>query len=206
MNVVVGKRMKVTVGAPINKGETMIVGETLDHLASFFNFSLDGFIVMVKGSQQVLNQSSVIETDTVLKLCHNVIVSGALNQSFTVEHETTLGQISALEQFFNSSFIVYDNDTNSVLTSNTTVPDDIIAVITKVSQMDVVIKFDEDENITVEEVESAIKDLVKLPDDEHVWIEVISQGDNSFIISIKQTSDEQTDIVDSLKDCSLSKQ
>ena len=104
------------------------------------------------------------------------------------------------------AFIVYDNDTYSVLTSNTTVPDDIIAVITKVSQVDVVIKFDEDENITVEEVESAIKDLVKLPDDEHVWIEVISQGDNSFIISIKQTSDEQTGIVDSLKDCSLSKQ
>ena len=206
MKVVVGKCMDVTVGAPINKSETMIAGETLDHLAFFFGFSLDDFIVVEKGSQQVLNESSMIERDTVLKLCHNVIVSGLLNQMFVVEYGTTLGQISALEQFFNSSFIVYDNDKNSVLTSNTTVPDDIIAVITKVSQMDVVIKFDEDENITVEEVESAIKDLVKLPDDEHVWIEVISQGDNSFIISIKQTSDEQTDIVDLLKKCSLSKQ
>ena len=48
MNVVVGKCMSVTVGAPINKSETMIAGETLDHLAFFFHFSLDDFIVVAE--------------------------------------------------------------------------------------------------------------------------------------------------------------
>ena len=206
MKVVVGKCMNVTVGAPINKGERMIAGETLDHLAFFFDFSLDGFIIVEKGSEQVLNQSSVIDRDTVLKLCHNVIVFGALNQTFTVEHGTTLGQITDLDIYFGRSFIIYDNSTNTMLTRETLVTSDVIAVITEVSKVDVVIKFDENENITVEEVENAIKDMIELPDDEHVWIEVISQGDNSFIISIKQTGGGQTDIVGSLKDCSLSKQ
>ena len=64
MNVVVGKCMSVTVGAPIHKSETMIAGEKLGHLAIFFGFSLSNFIVVVKGSDQVLNQSSVIERDS----------------------------------------------------------------------------------------------------------------------------------------------
>ena len=83
---------------------------------------------------------------------------------------------------------------------------DITVVITKVTSKDIVIKFDENENITEDDVKNAIKDMVDLPDDEYVWIEVISQGDGSFIISIKQTGGEQTDIVDSLKKCSLSEQ
>jgi hypothetical protein len=269
MKVVVGKCMDVTVGAPINKSETMIAGETLDHLAFFFHFSLDDFIVVAKGSDQVLNQLSVIETHTVLKLCHNVSVLNAsesrgflvehqqplqtntdlvewadgyhlaqsnqnnktelllahfveddldlvlcslvtttsvINTTFLVESGTKLGQISDLDKYFNPPFIIYDNnDTNTVLTRDTVVSNDIIVVITEVSKVDVVIIFDENKNITVEEVESAIKDLVELPEDEHLWIEVISQGDNSFVISIRQTGDEQTDVANSLRECSLSK-
>ena len=101
MNVVVGKCMNVTVGAPINKSETMIAGETLDHLAFFFRFSLDDFIVVAKGSQQVLNQSSVIETDTVLKLCHNVNVSGFFNYSFIAESGTRLDEVGNMSDYFN---------------------------------------------------------------------------------------------------------
>ena len=102
MNVVVGKCMDVTVGAPIHKSETMIAGETLDHLASFFNFSLDDFIVVANGSQQVLNQSSVIETSVSLRLYHNLTVSGVVSLSDHFEHGTPLAQIGNLSQFLNS--------------------------------------------------------------------------------------------------------
>ena len=102
MSVVVGNCMNVTVGAPINKSETMISGETLDHLASFFNFSLDDFIVVANGSQQVLNQSSVIETSVSLRLYHNLTVPGVVSLSDHFEHGTPLAQIGNLSQFLNS--------------------------------------------------------------------------------------------------------
>ena len=89
--MVVGKCINVTVGAPINKSETIIAGETLDHLASFFGFSLDDFIVVAKGSDKILFDSSVIETDTVLKLCHRVLLlSNSGSRGFLVEHQHSL--------------------------------------------------------------------------------------------------------------------
>ena len=108
MKVVVGKCMDVTVGAPINKSETMIAGETLDHLAFFFGFSLDDFIVVAKGSQQVLNQSSMIETDTVLKLCHNVTIKTGNNStdSFLEEHGTLLFNSEKVKRFMSEYFII----------------------------------------------------------------------------------------------------
>ena len=113
MKVVVGKCMNVTVGAPINKSETMIAGETLDHLAFFFGFSLDGFIVVAKGSEQVLNQSSVIETDTVLKLCHNVSVSGEQRESFLIEHGSQLSQVESLSPFWNEQYGIVDGNSET---------------------------------------------------------------------------------------------
>ena len=147
----------------------------------------------------------VVQHDLDLVLCSLVTTTGIINTTVLVDSGTKLGEISELNQFFNSSFIIYDNgDKNIVFTSETSVLSDITVVIINVTKQDIVIKFDENENITVDEVENAIRDLVELPDDEHVWIEVISQGDGSFFISIKHTGEGQTGFVDSLKDCSLS--
>ena len=150
--------------------------------------------------------SPIVEHDLDLVLCSLVTATGVINTTFLVESGKKLGEISGFSTFFNSSFIIYDNrDKDIALTSETSVTSDVTVVITKVIKQEIVIKFDENENITVEEVKNAIKDLVELPDDEHVWIEVISQEDGSFVISIKQTGEEQTNVADSLKDCSLSK-
>ena len=205
MSIVVGKGMSVSVGAPINKSVRMVVGERLEDLALFFKFSLDDFIVVENETEQVFNKSSMIERDTVLKLCHNVAISGALSKTLIVEHGTKLGKMRDLKNYFQSSFVIYyENNKTSVLTSDTLILNDIFITIKEVSHQEIVIKFDEKEDITVEEVENAIKDLVELPNDENVWIEVISEGDNSFIVSVKQTGTEEIDIADSLKDCILS--
>ena len=206
MNIVVGKCVNVSVGVPINKSETMVIGERIEQLAWFLYFSLDEFVVVDSESGNVLGGSSMIEKATLLKLYHNVIVSGALSKTLIAEHGTKLGKFSDLTDCFNSSFIVYhENDKNSVITNETVVLSDIIAVVTKFSQKEIIIKFDENENITEEEIKNAIKDLVDVPNDEVVWIEVISEGDNSFIISVKQTGTEEIGVDDSLKKCSLSK-
>ena len=204
MNVVVQKWVNVQVGAPINNNTRFLGSYTLENVAHLLKFSLDDFIVM-DNSGNVLNKSSMIETNTLLKLCHNVTVSGVLNKSFIAEHGTNLGDINEITFYFSPSFVIYhSNDTHSVLTRDTQVLSDIVANITDVSNQEIVIKFDDNENITKEDVENAIKDLVELPSDEHVWIEVISQGDNSFIISVKQTGTEDVGISDLLKKCALS--
>ena len=203
MSVLVGNLVSVSVGAPINKNERIVIGETLEQLARFLNFSFDDFIVMEKESEQMLNQSSIIERDTELKVCHNVTVSGTLNESFVIEHGTKLGDISNLTDYFNSSFVVYhSDDADSVVISDTLVLRDIVIVITRVSNQDIELKFDDKENITEEDVKNAVKDLVP-PGNRHVWIEVIPQGDNLFIISVKQTGAEDVDLAESLKECSL---
>ena len=100
MNVIVGKCMKVTVGSPINKSERMIPGETLEQLALFFDFSFDDFIVVANETQQVLNKSSMIESDTVLKLCHKVTTTGVINTTVLVESGTQqLGDTNLSEYF-----------------------------------------------------------------------------------------------------------
>ena len=164
------------------------------------------WLYQTKKNKTELLLSRLVEHELDLVLCSLVTAAGVINTTVLVVPGIRLGEISDLEQFFSSSFIIYNNkDKNTVLTNETPVFSDITVVITNVTKQEIVIKFDENEIITVEEVESAIKDLVELPDDEHVWIEVISQGDNLFIISIKQIGDEQTGVADSLKDCSLSK-
>ena len=113
MNVVVGRCMKVTVGAPVNRSERMIVGETLDHLTFFFHFSLDDFIVVASESEQVLNQSSVIETDTVLQLCHNVsMLNASESRGFLVEHQHPLQTNTDLVYWANGYHLALSNQNN----------------------------------------------------------------------------------------------
>ena len=126
MNVVVGKCVNVTVSSPINKGETMIAGETLDHLAWLLNFSYDGFIIVAKGSEQVLNQSSMIERDTVLKLCHNVTIKTSDNStdSFLEEHGTLLFNSEKVKRIMSKYFII-DQSTRELREYTTAVTEDM---------------------------------------------------------------------------------
>ena len=198
------KKLHVSIGNPYHVTSYVLPNTTIGELEKDLQLQFDGFIVVANETEQVLNKTSMIKGDTVLKLCHSVAVSGALSNVFIVEHGTKLSNISDLTDYFNSSYVIHrKNDTNSVLLSDTPVVRDIFAVIAEVSHQEIVIKFDK-ENITAEEVENAIKDLIEVPNDEHVWIEVVSQGDNSFVISVKQTGTEEIGVAESLKECSLS--
>ena len=113
MTVVVGRCMSVSVGAPINNAERMVVGEILEHLAWFFNFSLDEFIVVTDETGQVLNKTSLIEGDTALKLCHNVSVHNMLGTyTFLVEHQQPLHSNTDLVQCANRYHLAQSNQMN----------------------------------------------------------------------------------------------
>ena len=200
MKVVVGKCMDVTVGAPINKSETMIAGETLDHLAFFFHFSLDDFIVVAKGPQQILNESSLIETDTVLKLCHNVSVSGILNQTWIVEHGTRLGEISELSGFWNNSFTLFNTtSTNQVYTKETLVTSDTVMTIIKSTR--VVIDITPTDEVNTSEVIKSISEIVG-GDPTIVTVDVVwnEEGQVTGIIIIVEDESTATTIVGIIND------
>ena len=193
--------MDVTVGAPINKSDRMIAGETLDHLAFFFGFSLDDFIVVAKGSQQVLNQSSMIEKDTVLKLCHNVGVSGGLNQTWIIEHGTRLESISELGGFLNSHFILFNTtNSNQVYMKETLVTCDIVVTIIKSTR--VVIDITPTDEVNENEVVKTINEIVG-GDPFIVGAEVVRNGEGQvteIIIAVKDknTADTVVDIINGM--------
>ena len=200
LTIILGVLVNVSV-VPINKQEKLLIGETLEQVANLFGFSMEAFFVRVDNTNMVLNKSSIIEADVVLVLCHNVTVSGVLNDSWLIPHDTKLSEINKLSQFFVSSFIIY-NATNPshVFNGSTAVTKDIHCAIVNVSKQEIIIEFD-DGNITVEDVEETITDLVVIPSCEHLWVDVLPWGDGFFYVLVRCSNGETIDIIGSLRDC-----
>ena len=202
MNVLVGRWVNVSVGAPAHKTEKMVPGETLEQLGQQCGFVPDDFIVVDSNTGDVLSESWVVETNISLRLCHNLSVSGMTNFSAFIDHGTTLGQIANLSKFFSLSFIIFNtSDPETVFHDNTPVHSDIDATISRVTRQEVIVVIDAIGNVTVDEIKDAILDLIVVPDGEHLWIDVVPEGDDSFHISVIQTDGVTDSVSDILSDC-----
>ena len=196
----------VTVGSPINEAKRMVVGDTLQHASCLFGFLFDDFIVVDSVSSGILNQSFVIETDMALRLCHNVSVSGLMNESWVIEHGTKLSQIGQLSGFFVPQFIIYDLKNKSVVhTNDSLVMNDMRVVISNKTKQEISIRFDDLTKPTADDIKKALDEVLSFGDDEHVWIEIIAQDDGSFVISVIQSGGKTNDVADALLGCSKSK-
>ena len=183
MSVIVGEWVIVSVGAPIGKTERMVIGETLEQLALLFKFSLDDFVVLDGNTNKTRDASSIIERNTVLKLCHYVTVSGALNETMLVEHGTLLREIESLKDYLGPSFVFYDAGNRTKRYSNDiTITMDISMVIANVSKQEIVLEF-EGEGVSGDDLKEALEDLV-LSNGDSFWIEVVSRSDGSFVVSV----------------------
>ena len=202
MNVLIARRVTVSIGAPINSKKMFNPGVTLDEIARLFGFSLVDYIVVNSTNNQVLNPLSTIERDCVLRLCHKVSVSGIVNASLNIEHGTMFGQIDQLSSFFDPYHVVYNSSNATYMVKNDTlVLHDMSVVISNASKQVIVVSFDENVNATLDDIKDAIADIVPLPKDEHLWVEVFPQDDGSFVISVIQTNIETVDVGDVLTDC-----
>ena len=201
MSVIAGKWVNVSAGKPINESERMVVGEMLFQVAYLLRFSLDDYIVL-DGKNVILNESSMIERDVNLRLCHSVNVSGVLNGFFHIEHGTMLGQTEQLSEFFSNSHVIYNaSNTSEMMNDMTNVLNIIDIVITNSSKQVIIISFDETTNASPDDIKDAIRNIFDIPDDEHMWIEVTPQDDGSFIVSVIQTNTETIDVGDLLTKC-----
>ena len=193
--------MSVSVGPPINKIDELMIGKTLLEVAQIFGFSVDDFIVLNTGDE-ILKPTTRIESDVVLRLCHNVSVSGVLNQSFVIEHGTKLGEIEELSGFFSDSHVISNSSNMKQLVGKETrVENDIDVVIMKSSKQVIIISFDEKTDVDADGIKDALDDIVSKPGDGRFWIEVTPRNDGSFVISVIQTNEETIDVGDVLIDC-----
>ena len=137
-----------------------------------------------------------------LCLCHNVSVSGVLNQSFVIEHGTKLGEIEELSGFFSDSHVISNSSNMEQLVGKETrVENDIDVVIMKSSKQVIIISFDEKTDVDADGIKDALDDIVSKPGDGRFWIEVTPRDDGSFVISVIQTNEETIDVGDVLIDC-----
>ena len=203
MSVVLGKWVNVSVGIPINKMGRVFAGDTLEQVARFFQFSLDNYIFIVIGTGDVLNRSSVIEGDVVLTVYHKVSVSGALNRSWILEHGKKLGDVQELLPFFESSYVIYDSQNNVIVYKKETLVDkNISAVIVIVDIQDIVIVIDDEYGpADINDITKAIANVITSISNSNIWIGVVSQGDGSYIITVKQSDDNRFDVARELKKC-----
>ena len=56
-------------------------------------------------------------------------------------------------------------------------------------------------NGTASDIKDAIKDMGFVPDDEHLWVDVVEEGDDSFRIIAIQTEGVTDCLSDLLDDC-----
>ena len=202
MSLIVGRWVNVSICAPFKDSKQMVTGETLHQVSKVFGFSLDDFVVVDTNTSEALNESWVLKTNVSLRLCHSVNVSGVDPFYTFVEHGTMLAQIEKLSGFFNKAHIVFNaSNPNIVFGSDVLVKNNMDINVSKVSRQDIIVVIDDVTNVSVDDIKDAITDVIVVPDGEHVWVDVVSEGDGSYHISVIKTDGVTDSVSDLLKEC-----
>ena len=127
MNIVIIKKYCVKVGSPHNKNVYALPNTTVKQLIQEHEFSFDGFILVNKNTNTIIDESTVIEDGMVISLCHNVTVESSENNikdSFPVEHKTCLSDDENVKRYTNS-FVFIDRNTQELMQFSTKVEKDM---------------------------------------------------------------------------------
>ena len=191
----------MSVGAPFHRIEKMVPGEKLERLAQILSTDLDDYI-LINNTGSVLNESWTVETSVSLRFCHNLTVSGTVNLSGHFEHGTPLAQISNLSEYLSSSFIISStSDPETVFHNNISLDEDMDITILKVNKQEIILGFDVEHNIQIDDIKNTIMDIIVIPDDEHLWLDVEAEGDGSFRVTVIQTEGVTDRVSDLLNEC-----
>ena len=206
MTIIIIKKVCVTVGSPFNKELYLFPGDTLGVMEDEYHLQMDNFTVLNRTTRETLNKLSVFDVDTGLMLCHDLYTYGELNNSYLIEHNATLLTISDVVPFLNSSFIIFDvHNTTIVYMNDTRVVNDTILVIKRASKQDLLLEFEEWDEVSEETVKKAVRDMIGSRNEgDKLWIDVSPQDGGSFIVSVTLIEEESFDVADSLRDCSRS--
>lgn len=199
VDVIVGQYVDISFSFPSNTTVKAVTGEVLERSLKIINITTEQFIIAENISMQVQYNTSIIHGPTHFLLCHKVTTWGVLNTSFLLEHNQTLDNAGNMSAYFTPAFIVANKtNTSHVLKSDVRVTADIHVSITNVTILEVIIKFDDNEDITAEDVEDAIREISP---DLVIGVDVIRRDDGSFVVSIKSNDEGNNGILDALGNC-----
>ena len=88
----------VVVGAPHSRTMRVVLGDTLQHAFEFNGLLLDGFTVVNRKTWNTISNTSTIEEDMDIAMCHEVVARNVEGGRWLGEHGSTLGNISGLAE------------------------------------------------------------------------------------------------------------
>ena len=125
MELGLAEPVSMVVGAPYSMNMKVAQGDTVQHAFEFYGKQLDGFIVMDRKTWTTLSNTSTIEENMDIAMCHEVIVRNLEDERWVAEHGKTLGTIAGLNQHLDSRHMGVDAtnttikyDHNTMLTRN----------------------------------------------------------------------------------------
>ena len=153
MTIIVAKKMYVSIGRPMNKTLYMMNGTTLNDVANTLNTTFEGFVTIDRKTWTAIDNTTMIENDIDIALCHELTLNGMMNSTLMIEHGTSFSEIEVLEPFMNKSYAIVDaNNKTTVYNLNTTVNEDMYVMIKKTGRVVIEIEGVEKSDVDVVEI------------------------------------------------------
>ena len=190
----------VFVGGPLNTVVQISGEQGLEELEDLCSVFMPDCVVVNNKTKQPLDPLSEIEPKTTVIFCHKVTTSGAVQYSWNVEHGTPLENVTGFAQYCDSKHILSNaSNRKQPLTCATRVNEALHVVISRANTVEVVIS--PDHEMTEEDVEDALDDVLEKIGDTPSQVDVVPNGDGSYIISITIPEDDTTSVVGALEKC-----
>ena len=204
MLVIIVQKVLVSIGRPKNKRVYVINGTTLDKVASTLDITFDGFRLVDRNTWTEIENTTPVETNIDIALCHKLVLNGALNTTMLIEHDTLFLEVKALKPFMNKTYAVLDsNDKHIIYKENTVVDQDMNVQIKRVNVIETEFEFDgNSEDVDLDQVKKDIEDLMK--DNDSVIMDIIvKENENShLVILVAVVEDDTHDAAGALISCS----
>ena len=192
--------VSVKVGTPVNTVVTACGVRGLEELRDLCSVLMSECLVVDNSTKQELRESSAIRAGTTVIFCHEVRTSGEVQRSWHAEHGTPLANVGDFAPLCSNKYILSNaSDQTQTLSCATRVTETLHVAVAKASTVEVVIS--PGGAATEEDVKDALTDLVKRVGDAPSHVDVVPDGDGSFIVSITISEDDTASLVEALETC-----
>lgn len=153
MSIIVARQLVVSIGRPVNRTLHVMNGTTVNAIASTLGITTEDFIIVDRKTYNIISNTTMIESDTDIALCHELTLVGLMNSTLIIEHETTFSEIKTLEPYLNKKHAVIDSKDNSIVYNlNTSVIRDMDVIIKKTGRVVIEIEGVDESEVDVGEI------------------------------------------------------
>lgn len=200
-NITLSNSIRVVFGKPFEGTVAYVFpGAKLNEAATRLQIS-EQFYFVDRSTWSLLPPLSQIYRDMEIALCHKVVVTGVVNETFFVEHSSRLDSVKELAEFFSGQHIVTNSSDNAAVNGSLSVSQSMNITVRNAKTVSVIISFDEEGKVDIDSVEGAIKDIVNASERDKVKIVVSEEEDGSYFVFVTLPEDSADTVTDILLDC-----